>query len=146
VRGAASASLLVLVSVACGSAAPPPTDREWAANAHGTIRQLRDDVLAAAAVDPRRALHDDASLYPALIVFTDFSGCRHMVAALGSRPRRDAPAERDLDDACVRLQRAAALFTRAVRVESVTTLQKAIDDAQRALVPLNRAELQLRRE
>ena len=95
-------------------------------------------------VDAERALHDESSLYTALVVFTDFGGCRHMVAALGSIPPRLEHAVAELRTACTELQRAAALFTRAVRRTSVTLLDAAIETAQRALVPLDRASLALR--
>ena len=146
-RGAASASALAVVCAACGAASSSPSsDREWIANAHGAVRQLRDDVIVAAGVDPRRALREDASLYTALVVFTDFGGCRHMVGALGTVPARFAAAKAQLDRACDSLQLSSTLFTRAVRDSSVGTMGDALDTAQRALAPLDRAQLALRRK
>ena len=146
-RGVASAAALVLICAACGAASSSPSsDREWIANAHGAVRQLRDDVLVAAGVDPRRALREDASLYTALVVFTDFGGCRHMVGALGSVPARLERARAQLDAACGFLQEASTLFTQAVKVSSVRVMRSALETAQRALAPIDRAELALRRE
>lgn len=52
-------------------------------------------------------------LYTVLVAYTDFGGCRHMVAAAGDAPKRFARATRELARACARLRRGAALFTRA---------------------------------
>ena len=146
-RGAASAAALAVVCAACGAASSSrPTDHEWIANAHGAVRQLRDDVIVAAGVDPRRAIREDASLYTALVVFTDFGGCRHMAGALGVVPSRFERARVQLDAACGILQDAASLFTRAVKGSSVPLMRSALDTAQRALPPLDRAELALRRK
>ena len=146
-RGAASAAALVVVCAACGAASTSQSgDREWIANAHGAVRQLRDDVIVSASVDPRRALREDGSLYTALVVFTDFGGCRHIVGALGAVPARFGAAKAQLDRACDRLQLSASLFTRAVRDSSVGTMREALDTAQRALPSLDRAELRLRRQ
>ena len=108
-----------------------------------TVPQI---VIGAAGVDPRRALREDASLYTALVVFTDFGGCRHMVGALGTVPARFAAAKAQLDRACDSLQLSSTLFTRAVRDSSVGTMGDALDTAQRALAPLDRAQLALRRK
>ncbi len=145
-RSSGSALALVLVCAACGAEASPPGDQEWTANARGAIVQLRDDVLIASGIDPRLALRDDSSLYGALVVFTDFGGCRHMVAALGSVPPRFSRVDAELARSCTELQRAGALFTRAVKRSSVELLGAAIDVAQRALPTLDRAELALRGE
>ncbi len=108
--------------------------------------QLRDEVLVAVGVDAAQALRDESSLYAALVVFTDFGGCRHMIGALGSVPRPFVHANAQLQTACSVLRRAAALFTRAVSRSSISVMQAAIDTAQRALVPLDRAGLALGRE
>jgi hypothetical protein len=137
-------ALVVAICAACGAAPSPHSDREWKANAHGAVRQLREDIVLAANVDAEQALHDESTLYTALVVFTDFGGCRHMVAVLGSIPPRLGPAVRRLRAACTELQRAAGLFTLAVRRTSVALLNAAIETAQRALVPLDQAGLALR--
>jgi len=137
-------ALVVAISAACGGAPSPHSDREWKANARGAVRQLREDVVLAANVDAEQALQDESSLYTALVVFTDFGGCRHIVAALGAVPPRLEQAVRRLHAVCTELQRAAGLFTRAVRRMSVALLDAAIETAQRALVPLDQARLALR--
>lgn len=139
---------LVLVCAACGGS-PPHRDveREWVANAHGVIRQLRDDVLLVAGGDQapvaRRTLADDSELYGALVVYTDFGGCRHMVAALGAAPLRFERSARQLGRACDDLQRAATLFTRAVARSAPDVLVAAARSALHALPALDRAQLRL---
>src|SRR5512146_1458031 len=117
---ALSAAFCLAAPAGCGrTPAGPPSpqaDREWIDNTAGVIDQLeRDlalestggDTLAAA----RRTLHD--GLYTVLVAYTDFGGCRHMVAAAGDAPARFASVSRPLAAACVKLERAAVLFTRA---------------------------------
>ena len=43
---------------------------------------------AGTAAEAGRTLTDESRLYAALVVYTDFGGCRHMVAALGTTPAR----------------------------------------------------------
>jgi hypothetical protein len=141
-----SLALVVLVCAACGTASSPRADQEWKANAHGAVVQLREDVVLAVAIDPEQALREESGMYGALVVFTDFGGCNHMIGALGSVPHGLARADAQLHVACTQLQRAAALFSSAVRRSSVELMDAAIDTAQRALVPLDRAGLALRGE
>jgi len=115
-------------------------------NAEGAVAQLRSEVLVAAGLDAAEALRDESSLYVALVAFTDFGGCRHMIGALGSVPRSLAPANAQLQRACSVLRRAAVLFTRAVARSSAGLMETAIETAQRSLVPLDRAGLALRRD
>jgi hypothetical protein len=137
----------VLVCTACGASPPPRgADREWTENAQGAVVQLRDDVLVAVGIDAEQAVRNESSLYAALVVFTDFGGCRHMIGALGAVPRRFVGADAQLGVACAQLRRAAALFTRAVSRSSVGLMKEAIETAQRALLPLDRAGLALRGE
>jgi hypothetical protein len=146
-RSARSAlALVVLICAACGATTSPREDREWSANAGGAVLQLREDVLVAVGLDAEQAVRDESSLYTALVVFTDFGGCRHMIGALGSVPRRFVPAHAQLRLACAKLRRAAALFTRAVKQSSAGVMETAIETAQRALLPLDRAGVALRGE
>lgn len=139
------AAVVVLVLAGCGSRAAPPPDREWQANARGVAQQLRQDVDAIATLDrvpaARRALHDDSQLYGLLVSYTDFGGCAHMVAALGAEPARFETARRQLALACRRLRIADAFFTRAVARNDPGLLVRATNAAERALAPLERAEL-----
>ena len=133
----------------CGSRAAAPVDREWIANARGVVTQLRQDVVAVAGLDgepaARRALHDDSQLYGLLVSYTDFGGCRHMVAALGTEPPRRAGAVHELDRACSSLDAAEGLFTRAIARNDPRLLVRATASAVRSLAPLDRAQLALRR-
>jgi hypothetical protein len=144
-----AAALVVFALVACGSPAASPRDREWVANARGVADQLRVDVVAVSGLDrpraARRALHDDSQLYGLLVSYTDFGGCRHMVAALGAEPERYRAAQSLLERACRDLETADALFMRAVVREDPALLVRATSAAVRALSPLDSARLALRR-
>ncbi|MFL5954336.1 MAG: hypothetical protein ACJ76I_09545 [Gaiellaceae bacterium] len=143
-----AAALLIFGLVGCGSRAASPPDREWTANARGVEHQLREDIVAVSALDrpraARRALHDDSQLYGLLVSYTDFGGCRHMVAALGAVPERYRAAQSLLERACRDLRTADALFMRAVSREDPTLLVRATSAAVRALSSLDRAQLALR--
>ena len=147
-RGAASAAAVLLACAACGGgpSSRPPSDRQWVGNARGSLAQLRYDIVLAAGIDPERAVREDASIYEALVAFTDFAGCTHMVRAFGDQPARRAKARAAFDRACGHLERAAELFTAAERTSDPGTMRAAIAAAQRAFAPLDDAELALRRE
>jgi hypothetical protein len=149
-RGAVVVVLAVAVFAAgCGAKAPPPIDREWTANARGVVAQLREDVVAVSGYDrlaaARAGLRDESQLYGLLVAYTDFGGCRHMVAAVGVAPRRLAGVARSLRAACLHLQRAARLFTRAVAQHAPPLLVKATLEAEAAVLSLNAAALELGR-
>lgn len=139
------AAVVFLALAGCGSRATSPPDREWQANARGVAQQLRQDVDAIAALDrvpaARRALHDDSQLYGLLVSYTDFGGCAHMIAALGAEPPHFGAARRQLALACRRLRTADMFFTRAVARNDPRLLVRATTAAERALAPLERAEL-----
>jgi hypothetical protein len=143
-------ALFVLVLAGCGSHGVAPLDREWAANARGVAQQLRGDMVAVSGLDrprvARRALHDDSQLYGLLVSYTDFEGCRHMVAALGVEPAHLRAVQRLLDRACDELHAADALFTRAVQDEDPALLVRATIVGLRALPLLDRAQLALHRQ
>src|SRR5882757_5917812 len=100
--------VVVALLAACGGAkTPEPTDREWVANASGVVVQLRADVVAVSGFDrlgaARKGLVDDSQLYGLLVAYTDFGGCRHMVAAIGVEPPGRARVVGLLRRACSRL-------------------------------------------
>ena len=95
------------------------------------------------AAEAGRTLTDESRLYAALVVYTDFGGCRHMVAALGTTPARFRRVGLELDRACANLQRSSALFTEAVAGENARTLAAASRVARRAAGPLLLGELAL---
>ena len=112
------------------------------------IQQLRQDVRVIASEGgglraARSTLHDESQLYGALVVYTDFAGCRHMLVALGAPPKGLRLVRRDLRAACFHLEHASALFTRAVARSSPRTLVAATRSALRAAGPLDRARLRL---
>jgi hypothetical protein len=135
---------------ACGGAkTPEPTDREWVANASGIVVQLRADVVAVSAFDrlgaARKGLVDDSQLYGLLVAYTDFGGCRHMVAAIGVEPPGRARVVGLLRRACARLLDADHLFTRAVAHRDPRLLVGATRDAVAAVPLLDAAALELAR-
>jgi hypothetical protein len=144
------AVLVVAASVAgCGAGAPPPTDREWIANARGVVEQLRGDIVAISGYDrvatARAGLRDESQLYGLLVAYTDFGGCRHMVAAVGVEPPRLASVVRSLRVACLHLQHADLLFTRSVARHAPRLLAAATQQALAAEPSLDAAALELAR-
>src|SRR5206468_11114037 len=109
------ATLLAVCACACGGATqsrPSEADREWIDNTAGVIDQLQRDLqlelkagdTIAAALETLRS-----GLYTVLVAYTDFGGCRHMVAAAGVPPERFAEVSRLLRAACALLQRSSVL-------------------------------------
>ena len=140
--------LVVAASLAgCGAGAPPPTDREWIANARGVVEQLRGDVVVVSGYDrvaaARVGLRDESQLYGLLVSYTDFGGCRHMVAAVGVEPPRFASVVRSLQSACLHLQHADLLFTRSVAGRAPRLLAAATQQALAAVPSLDAAALEL---
>ncbi|MCW2965368.1 MAG: hypothetical protein JWO17_2620 [Actinomycetia bacterium] len=141
--------VVAALGVGCGARAAPPTDRVWVANARGVVDQLRGDVVTVAAYDrlgtARQGLRDDSQLYGLLVPYTDFGGCRHMVTAVGVEPPGRAQAVRLLHRACLHLQRADELFTRAVAHRAARLLVDATQEAIGAVPSLEAAALELAR-
>ena len=146
-----AAAVLVAFTAGCGAgASPTPTpDREWIANARGVVEQLRSDVVAVSGYDrlatARTGLRDESQLYGLLVAYTDFGGCRHMVAAVGVEPPGRARVVRLLYRACVHLQRADGLFTRSVAHRAPALLATATRAAIAAVPALDAAALELAR-
>jgi hypothetical protein len=143
----AVAVVVVATLVACGGRSPSPTDREWAANIGGVVVQLRADVVAVSGYDrlaaARTGLAEDSQLYGLLVAYTDFGGCRHMVAAVGVEPSGRAPVVELLAHACAHLQSADRLFTRAVSRRAAPLLVRATHEAIAAVPLLDAAALAL---
>jgi len=133
----------------CGASAPPPTDREWVANARGVVDQLRGDIVAVSGYDrvaaARAGLRDESQLYGLLVAYTDFGGCHHMVAAVGVEPPRLASVVQSLHRACLHLQHADLLFTRSVARRAPRLLAAATEQALAAEPSLDAAALELAR-
>ena len=146
---AAVALVLIAACLGCGRTRPAPGEREWVANTRAIIRQLQVDLSQLSGTDTvteaGKTLSDQSRLYVALVAYTDFGGCRHMLAGLGRTPARFRHAGLELDRACTALQRSSALFTEAVPDDSARELAAAARSAFRATGPLLRSELALAR-
>ncbi len=138
---------VAVLAAGCGAAAPPPTDREWIANARGVVEQLRADVVAVSGYDrvgaARVGLRNESQLYGLLVAYTDFGGCRHMVAAVGIEPPSLAGVVHSMQRACVHLQRADLLFTHAVARRAPPLLVTATREALAAVSSIDAAALAL---
>jgi hypothetical protein len=139
-----------MVSTGCGGAArsgpSQQAEREWINNTAGVIDQLQRDLqLESGAGDTIAAARETlrSGLYTVLVAYTDFGGCRHMVAAAGIAPDRFAEVTRTLRAACALLQRSAVLFTRAATKNDPGTLLQAGRVASSASPLLVHAKLEL---
>jgi hypothetical protein len=147
VVAAAGAVALALAGTACGARHGGPPDRGpgWRAAAVAVLRQLQSDVVAAevggtSTSSASRALRNLSDMYALSFAFTDLGGCRAMVARAGSPPN----VARELAHPCTRLERAAALFTRAVTHSQPGALVRATRQVQLAEPSLVRALARLR--
>ena len=147
---ALSATACLAISAGCGATAPTvrssQADREWVDNTAGVIDQLERDLqLESSGGDTIAAARETlrGSLYTVLVAYTDFGGCRHMVAAAGAAPSRFAEVTRTLAAACSLLQRAAVLFTRAATHGDAAILVRAGHVASSAEPLLVRAKVRL---
>jgi len=134
----------------CGRTAQPDrsprADRQWIDNTAGVIDQLRRDLaLESSAGGTLQAAREQLrqGLYPSLVAYTDFGGCRHMIVAAGTAPPGFEHASRALGAACRLLQHAAALFTRAASRHDAAALVSAGRVASSAAALLVRAKAAL---
>jgi len=143
--------LAVAALAACGGSgtrAPTAGERQWLDNGARLIDGLLEDVRLSSAggtevADARRALHSDSQLYAMLVAYTAFGGCRGMLARVGEAEPGLRPVERRIAAACVRVERAAALFERAVSSLDPRTLVEATRTAAQAFPLLLRARAEL---
>jgi hypothetical protein len=154
VRRTLGALAAVALLGACGTSetAPSPQalDRQWLANTRGVVAQLRHDLMlihvsGRSLPAARAALRSDSDLYALLLAYSDFGGCRRMIAGAGPPAQSASRLELTLAHACARLQRGAALFTRAVSRSDAEALLAASRAAGGASPLLVRATLQLDR-
>ena len=149
---AVGAALAVAGLAGCGGPTEPAhvraasADREWVDNATGVLDQLSGDVSAAEPARPglaaaKRSLGDLSQLYGLLVAYTDFGGCSRMVSGIGKAPPRFADVVRRLGPACVRFERAAALFTRAASGHDARALLAASREVEAGQPLLYRATL-----
>jgi hypothetical protein len=133
------------VLAGCGRAPAAHVPRsEWRANAKSVVQQLRVDVSDTALGGTTRAsasaaLKDVSTLYALLVAYSDIDGCSKMVAATNAPER----VTRKLARACLDLERASALFTRAMRSSDPAALAAATRRAHLADPQLVRAMLAL---
>jgi hypothetical protein len=143
--------VVALLAAGCGRASSraESSSREWVANARGVVDQLRGEIVSVSGFDEvvaaRKGLRDDSQLYGLLVAYTDFGGCRHMAAATGVEPPGRARVVVLLDRACAHLERADALFTRAVAHMAPRLLVGATHQAVAAVPLLDAAALELAR-
>ena len=149
-RETAAVVAVAVLAAGCGAHAEAPTvqsNREWVANVHGVLDQLRGDVVAVSGFDTlataRQGLRDDSQLYGLLVAYTDFGGCLHMAAAVGVEPPGRTRVVRLLHRACAHLRRADSLFTRAVAHTAPRLLVGATREAVAAVPALDAADLEL---
>jgi hypothetical protein len=147
---ALSAAACLAASAGCGGTVTrvhsPRADRQWIANTTGVIEELQRDLeLATSAGGTVRAARQAlrGGLYPLLVAYTDFGGCRHMAAAAGAAPAGFEQVRRELSAACALLQRAAAIFTRAASANDAAELVRAGRVASAAAPLLVRAKVAL---
>jgi hypothetical protein len=147
--GLAAAACLTALT-ACGgtgqSSESKQAERLWIDNTAGVVDQLRRDVQLQSSVGDTIATAREtlrSGLYPVLVAYTDFGGCRHMVAAAGVPPERFAEVTRTLAAACALLHRSATLFTRAVKRDDPAALLAAGRLASSASPLLVRAKVDL---
>jgi hypothetical protein len=140
------ALLAVAVVAGCGGRSSGSA-REWRANAHGVVQQLRADVVDVSSFDhvavARAAMHDDSQLYGLLVAYSDLGGCVHEVGALGEPPPGLAAGARALRRACAPLALAARLFTHAMTRGRPASLVAATRASLRGGALLDRAALAL---
>jgi hypothetical protein len=148
VRASLLLGLAALVCAACGSgqARTASAAREWRANATGALTQLQQDVSATGVggttrADAARALANTSDLFGLLVAYSDLGGCRAMIAATTAPPAIAVQLARP----CGRLERAAALFSRATVHSDPDALVRAGREARRAEPELVRALVVARR-
>jgi hypothetical protein len=145
---ATTAAGAVFLCAGCGGAPKPAaSDRAWRANAAELVSQLRADVAATelAGTSTRsaaRSLANVSDLYTLLVAYSDLAGCAAMASATSAPPA----VVRVLSRPCGRLQRAAALFTRAETSKRPALLAQATREVERAVPQLVRVALLVRRD
>jgi hypothetical protein len=144
----AFAPLVGAAALGSGCGSMPSRDSaggQWRANLSVLLHQLHAD-LGLAQVGggtpstARSALLDDSSLFALLVAYTDFGGCRRMVAqAGGGFTVRERRVEAEFDHACDHFVRAANLFARAAGADDGGVLLAALHEANRGMPALIRA-------
>jgi hypothetical protein len=137
----------------CGSRAPaPPTptlsERVWIDNAEHFVGTLDSDLGLTTTggptlADARHAMAGTSGVYTMLVAYGLFGDCGHALAAVGAPVPRAQHVVGTLVSACSRLERAAALFQRAMTRNEPKALLAATHTALAAAPLLARARLEL---
>jgi hypothetical protein len=148
-RQAAVVAGAVLLLAGCGGTrAKPQAERQWIDNASRLIDYLEGNVELSASGGAnlrtaRHALHDDSDLYAMVVAYSVFGGCEEALLNIGAPSGRVRGVERTLSDACGRFERAASLFTRAMKGSNAGALLAATRLALHASPILYRARAEL---
>ena len=153
--------LLVFAAVfalaGCGSASSPRAPAPeasvaaavWSSSVGGFIENLDENVLLSTSggdtlAAARSALHDESDVYGMLVAYTAFGGCRQTLVNLGAPPASLRSVQSTLAAAGRRLERASALFARAVQRSDARALLEATRTTLKVAPLLSRARIELR--
>jgi hypothetical protein len=126
--------LVGVLVVGCGSgsdARTPSSRPSLEPGLLGAARQLvstlQKDVLlsvygGANVATARRAVLNSSDLYAMVLAYTDFGGCGKVVKSFGQPGPAARPAIAAIGSACTQLERAAAIFRRAMKSNSPQVL------------------------
>jgi hypothetical protein len=153
-RRLAVASAAVVALAGCGGTPHAPSrpsghaEAQWIDNAERFTGSLRDNLSQSVSwgsdgASARAALHDESDLYALLVAYTLFGGCEETLRNVGTPSPRLLEVDRTLESACRRLERAAALFTLAVKSSDARSLVAATRTALLASPFLSRAQAEL---
>jgi len=131
-----------------GSRTAPHSERQWIDNASRLIDYLDQNVELSASGGAnlrtaRHALHDDSDLYAMVVAYSVFGGCDEALGNIGAPSGRVRGVEKTLSAACGRFERAASLFTRAMKGSNAGALLAATRIALHASPILYRARAEL---
>jgi hypothetical protein len=157
-RAASRAALIAAAALAgasatgCGGGTVKPpapassvtAERLWVDNARRFVYELQQDILLTAAggadlATARRAIKNESDIYSLLIAYSLFGGCARELAAAGTPSRTMERASRLIASACVKLERASALFQDAMTHNRPEALLVATRTAAEAVPDLTSA-------
>ena len=148
---AAASLAAAALAAGCGGGNGPapapagsPAARQWVDNAAGFVQQLQRDVTMSAAggsnlASARRTVRDENAVYLLLVAYGDFGDCNRELAAAGTPSAHERAAAAVVISACRPLERASALFTRAMQRNDPKALLAATRIAATAAPTLVRA-------
>jgi hypothetical protein len=121
-----------------------PAAREWVDNAARFVQQLQRDITLSAEggsnlASARHAVADVDAVYVLLVAYGDFGDCNRELAAAGTPSAAGRAAAALILSACRPLERASALFTRAMQRNDARALLAATSTSATAAPILVRA-------